>query len=242
MSAGGSGRRLQAVLWDMDGTLVDTEPVWIAAEYELAAKAGATWSEEHAVDLVGRSLLDSGSYIREHMGLDLTPEEIVEELLDRVVDVVTGGLTWCPGARELLEEQREAGVPAALVTMSYRRLARAVVDALPAGTFGAVVVGDEVSQGKPHPEPYLSAARLLDADPARCVAIEDSRPGVQSAQAAGCHVLAVPNHQGIPDAPRRTVHGSLRPVRLADLERMLDGAVAAGSPGSQASGRSTCSD
>lgn len=248
MSAGGSGRRLQAVLWDMDGTLVDTEPVWIAAEYELAAKAGATWSDEHAVDLVGRSLLDSGSYIREHMGLDLTPQAIVEELLDRVVDVVTGGLTWFPGARELLEEQREAGVPAALVTMSYRRLARAVVDALPAGTFGAVVVGDEVSQGKPHPEPYLSAARLLDADPARCVAIEDSRPGVQSAQAAGCHVLAVPNHQGIPDAPRRTVHGSLRSVRLADLQRMLDGAdgadgaVGAGSAGHAASGRSTCSD
>jgi HAD superfamily hydrolase (TIGR01509 family) len=239
-------RRLQAVLWDMDGTLVDTEPVWIAAEYELAAKAGATWSEEHGIDLIGRNLLDSGQYIRDHMGLDLTAEQVVEELLDRVVDVVSGGLTWCPGARELLAEQSEAGVPAALVTMSYRRLAQAVVDALPAGTFGAVVVGDEVTRGKPHPEPYLSAARLLDADPARCVAIEDSRPGVQSAQAAGCHVLAVPNHQGIPDAPKRTVHESLRSVRLADLERMLDGSVAAGSPastgGSPASGRSTCSD
>ncbi|HWL99068.1 MAG TPA: HAD family phosphatase [Nocardioidaceae bacterium] len=241
-----AGRRLQAVLWDMDGTLVDTEPVWIAAEYELAAKAGATWSEEHGIDLIGRDLLDSGQYIRDHMGLDLTAEQVVEELLDRVVDVVSGGLTWCPGARELLTEQAEAGVPAALVTMSYRRLAQAVVDALPAGTFGAVVVGDEVTRGKPHPEPYLSAARLLDADPARCVAIEDSRPGVQSAQAAGCHVLAVPNHQGIPDAPKRTVHESLGSVRLADLERMLDGSVAAGSPactgGSPASGRSTCSD
>jgi HAD superfamily hydrolase (TIGR01509 family) len=180
------------------------------------------------------------------MGLDLTAEQVVEELLDRVVDVVSGALTWCPGARELLAEQAEAGVPAALVTMSYRRLAQAVVDALPAGTFGAVVVGDEVTRGKPHPEPYLSAARLLGADPARCVAIEDSRPGVQSAQAAGCHVLAVPNHQGIPDAPKRTVHESLRSVRLADLERMLDGSVAAASPASPgrspASGRSTCSD
>jgi HAD superfamily hydrolase (TIGR01509 family) len=238
---GGGPGRLQAVLWDMDGTLVDTEPVWIAAEYELAAKTGATWSEEHAVDLVGRSLLDSGRYIREHMGLAMSPEQIVEELLDRVVDVVSRGLTWCPGARELLDEQRAAGVPAALVTMSYRRLAQAVVDALPAGTFGAVVVGDEVSRGKPHPEPYLTAARLLDADPARCVAIEDSRPGVQSAQAAGCHVLAVPGHLGVPDAPRRTVHASLRPVRLADLERMLDGAGSAGSAGDAAPGRSTCS-
>ena len=241
-----AGRRLQAVLWDMDGTLVDTEPVWIAAEYELAAKAGATWSEEHGIDLIGRDLLDSGQYIRDHMGLDLTAEQVVEELLDRVVDVVSGGLSWCPGARELLTEQAEAGVPAALVTMSYRRLAQAVVDGLPAGTFGAVVVGDEVTRGKPHPEPYLRAARLLDADPPRCVAIEDSRPGVQSAQAAGCHVLAVPTHQGIPDAPKRAVHQSLRSVRLADLERMLDGSVAAGSPanpgGTAASGRSTCSD
>jgi HAD superfamily hydrolase (TIGR01509 family) len=224
VAATSSERRLQAVLWDMDGTLVDTEPVWIAAEYELAAQAGATWSEEHAVNLIGRDLLSSGTYIREHMGLDLSSEEVVETLLDRVVDVVRDGVTWCTGARELLAEQRAAGVPAALVTMSYRRLAQAVVEALPPGTFDAVVVGDEVTRGKPHPEPYLTAARLVGADPTRCVAIEDSPPGTESAQAAGCHVLAIPHQVAIPAAPDRTIRPDLAQIGLADLEDLLRGA------------------
>jgi HAD superfamily hydrolase (TIGR01509 family) len=218
---------LQAVLWDMDGTLVDTEPVWVAAEFELAARHGATWSEDHGVHLIGRDLLSSGSYIREEMDLDLTPEQVVEALLDRVVDVVRDGVQWRPGARELLAEQQRAGVPAALVTMSYRRLAAAVVDALPAGTFDAVVVGDEVTRGKPHPEPYLTAARLLGVEASRCVAIEDSAPGAASAQAAGCHVLAVPSLLGIAPAPNQTVRESLRSVSLADLEHMVDGAAPA---------------
>ncbi|MGH3356149.1 MAG: HAD family hydrolase [Nocardioidaceae bacterium] len=219
-------RRLQAVLWDMDGTLVDTEPVWIAAEHALAAEHGATWSREHALRLVGQDLLTSGSYIRDHMALDLSPEEVVEVLLDRVVDEVRGQVAWLPGARELLDEQRAAGVPAALVTMSYRRLADAVVEALPAGAFDAVVVGDEVTNGKPDPEPYLRAAHLLGVDPSTCVAIEDSGAGAHSAQAAGCHVLAVPNHVDVPKVPNRTLRRSLDGVRLADLEAMLSGAAA----------------
>jgi HAD superfamily hydrolase (TIGR01509 family) len=228
MSRPAPGRALQAVLWDMDGTLVDTEPVWIAAEHELAARHGATWDHGHALDLVGRDLLSSGRYIRDHMGLDLTPAQVVDALLDRVVDVVEeGGVEWRPGARELLAEQRSAGVPAALVTMSYRRLADAVVAGLPAGTFDAVVVGDEVANGKPHPEAYQTAARLLGADPRCTVAIEDSVPGAASAQAAGCHVLVVPHHVDVPSGPGRSVCSSLRSVRLDDLVSMLDGAPAA---------------
>lgn len=217
----GEDRALQAVLWDMDGTLVDTEPVWIAAEYALAARHGATWSDEHALDLVGRDLVTSGGYIRDHMGLEMTPEQVVETLLDHVVGAVRDEVEWRPGARELLAEQRSAGVPAALVTMSYRRLADAVVEALPPGTFGAVVVGDEVGNGKPHPEPYLTAARRLGVHPARCVAIEDSPPGAESAQAAGCHVLAVPHQVGIPASPDRTIRPGLAGVTLSDLEALL---------------------
>jgi HAD superfamily hydrolase (TIGR01509 family) len=213
------------VLWDMDGTLVDTEPVWIAAEHELAARYGATWSHAHALDLVGRDLLSSGRYIRDHMGLDLTPAQVVEALLGRVVDVVEeGGVEWRPGARDLLAEQRTAGVSAALVTMSYRRLAEAVVAGLPAGTFDAVVAGDEVANGKPHPEAYQTAARLLGVDVRRTVAIEDSPPGAASAQAAGCHVLVVPHHVEVPGGPGRSVRASLRSLRLDDLAAMLDGA------------------
>ena len=216
-----NGRLLQAVLWDMDGTLVDTEPVWIAAEHELAARHGASWSREHALNLVGKDLLDSGRYIQQHMRLRMSPEEVVEALLDRVVDVVREDVEWCPGARELLAEQKRTGVPAALVTMSYRRLADAVVSALPAGTFDVTVVGDEVGNGKPHPEPYLTAARALGVDPTRCVAIEDSLTGATSAQAAGCHVLAVPKHVPVPTAPDRTLATTLEGVGTVELDTML---------------------
>jgi HAD superfamily hydrolase (TIGR01509 family) len=212
---------LQAVLWDMDGTLVDTEPVWIAAEYELAKEHGATWSQEHALNLVGQDLLTSGRYIRDHMRLPMRPEQVVAALLDRVVEAVREGVEYRPGAVQLLAEQRREGVPAALVTMSYRRLAEAVVGSLPDGTFAAVVVGDEVANGKPHPEPYLTAAGLLGADPACCVAIEDSATGAASAQAAGCHVLGVPNHVAVPSADNRTLLPTLEGVRLAQLEGML---------------------
>ena len=185
---------LAAVLWDMDGTLVDTEPYWIAAEYDIVESHGGTWSHEHALALVGSDLLDSGAYIRDHGPVPLTPHEIVEMLLDRVVASVREEIPWRPGARELLEECRLSPVPTALVTMSWRRFVEPVVEALPAGSFDTVVVGDDVANGKPHPEPYLLAARRLGVDPARCLAIEDSPTGVASALAAGCTVLAVPNH------------------------------------------------
>jgi HAD superfamily hydrolase (TIGR01509 family) len=212
---------LQAVLWDMDGTLVDTEPVWMEAEHALAADNGATWSREHGLNLVGQDLLESGRYIRDHMGLTLTPAEVVDALLDRVVTEVRRGVEFRPGALALLAEQREAGVPAALVTMSYRSMAEAVVAGLPPGTFEVLVVGDEVDNGKPHPEPYLTAARLLDVDPACCVALEDSATGAASAQAAGCHVVAVPHEVAVPAAADRTLVPSLQGLRLADLEGML---------------------
>ena len=110
-----------AVLWDMDGTLVDTEPYWIAAEYALIEEYGGTWSDEHAMNLVGSDLIDSGRYLREHSGINLEPAEIVEELLDRVVVRMGEQIPWRDGAVELLDSLREDGTPCALVTMSYRR-------------------------------------------------------------------------------------------------------------------------
>ena len=183
-----------AVLWDMDGTLVDTEPYWIEAEFALAEKHGGTWSHEHAMNLVGNDLLTSARYIREHMGIDLEPSLIVEEMLDLVIGHIEREVPWRPGAVELLAELNRAGVPCALVTMSYRRFVSPILDALPAGAFTTVVTGDAVSQGKPHPEPYLKAARSLGVAPADCLAIEDSNTGARSAVAAGCTVLVVPNH------------------------------------------------
>ncbi|MFC6285235.1 HAD family hydrolase [Nocardioides sp. GCM10027113] len=198
-----------AVLWDMDGTLVETEPYWIAAEYELAEKYGGTWSQEHALNLVGNDLLDSGRYIREHMGIDLEPAEIVEQLLASVTRQVEQAVPWRPGARELLADLRAHGVRCALVTMSWRTFVAPVLAALPEGTFEAVITGDVVSHGKPHPEPYLKAARDLGVEPADCLAVEDSNTGARSAEAAGCTVLVVPNHVPVLPGERRVFADSL---------------------------------
>lgn len=198
-----------AVLWDMDGTLVDTEPYWIEVEFELAATYGAPWSREHALNLVGNDLLESGRYIRAHMGIDLDPAQIVELLLDGVVERVERRVPWRPGALDLLASLADADVPCALVTMSYERFVAPILTELPPSTFAVVVTGDAVSQGKPHPEPYLKAAAGLGVDPNDCLAIEDSETGTRSAVAAGCAVLVVPHHVVVQPGERRTFVDSL---------------------------------
>jgi HAD superfamily hydrolase (TIGR01509 family) len=218
---------LQAVLLDLDGTIVDTEPFWIAAEYALVAAHGGVWNDEHAHALVGNALLTSAAYIREHGGVQLELPVIVERLLDEVVKAAEADMPWRPGALDLLDALRSRGVPCALVTMSYRRLADAVLDRLAPGTFGAVVTGDQVLDGKPHPEAYLTAAEALGVDPARCVAIEDSQTGVASAEAAGCVVVGVPHHVPIPTAPGRTIVGSLTELSVDGLDELVRDRLAA---------------
>jgi len=212
-----------AVLWDMDGTLVDTEPYWIECESALVAEHGGSWTTENAMALVGNDLLDSGRYLREHGGVDLSPEEIVEVLLDGVVERVKQSVPWRPGARDLLAALRAVGMPSALVTMSYERFVAPVLAALPHGSFDVVVTGDAVSRGKPHPEPYLHAARLLGVDPVRCLAIEDSNTGARSAEAAGCLVLVVQNHVPVDLGERRVFRDSLEGLKVADLTALTVG-------------------
>lgn len=210
-----------AVLWDMDGTLVDTEPYWVASEFEIIEEHGGTWSHEHAMNLVGNDLLDSGRYIHEHSGIDLEPSEIVEELLDRVMTRVGTAVPWRPGAAELLADLRGRGVRCALVTMSYRRFVAPILASLPEGSFEVVVTGDSVSQGKPHPEPYLKAAAILGVDAAETVAIEDSNTGARSAEAAGCTVLVVENHVPVLPGERRVFAETLEGMTADDLPTPL---------------------
>ena len=210
-----------AVLWDMDGTLVDTEPYWIAAEHALVEEHGGVWTDEHAHQLVGNDLLVSAEYIRAHSPVELTPVEIVHELLADVVARVQEHVPWRPGARELLENLVAQGVPCALVTMSWESLATAVVSNLPRGTFAAVVTGDVVGHGKPHPEPYLSAVHLLGVDLGACVAIEDSPPGVASAVAAGIPTIAVPHHVKVPETIGAVQIATLAGLAPRDLLRLF---------------------
>jgi HAD superfamily hydrolase (TIGR01509 family) len=206
-----------AVLWDLDGTLIDSEPLWMAGEHELAESHGAAWTQEDGLALVGNSLIESGHYIKKRLGSDLSAEDIVDFLVARLASDLGREIPWRPGALELHAALAAAMVPQALVTMSYAAIARPVAAALP---FGALVTGDQVTNGKPHPEPYLRAAELLGVDAADCLAIEDSGTGATSANAAGCHVLVVPHFVNVPDAPRRTQRASLehlRPDGLRDL-------------------------
>ena len=219
--------RPAALLWDFDGTLADTEPLWIAAEYELIGGLGGSWSDEHAHQLVGNSLIDSGSYILHAIGrTDLKPEWVVDQLVARVIDGLRSDVPWRPGALALLEASVRAGVPCALVSASYRVLLDAALDQLPAGTFVTSVAGDEVLRGKPHPEPYERACADLGVDPRDCVVFEDSETGARSGNAAGALVVAVPNRVPIPDAPRRVQVASLADVDLDRLARLLDEADA----------------
>ena len=214
-----------AVLWDMDGTLVDSEPEWVAAEAEMVAEYGGRWTEADALQQIGNDLIVTARYLRDVAGVPGEPEAIVEELLDRVAARLDHEVPWRPGALELLTAVRAAGVPCALVTMSYRRFVDPILATLPPDTFGVVVTGDEVDCGKPHPEPYLAAARALGVDPSRTVAIEDSSTGTESAEAAGCTVLVVPNHVTVAPGPRRIFVETLVGLSLADLPVPVDPAA-----------------
>ena len=181
-----------AVLWDMDGTLVDTEPYWIRAETELMNAHGLPWSEEQGLEFVGNELTTSASMMQE-AGLDLPVNEIVDTLMGAVIDQIRTSVPFRPGALELLAELRAERIPSVMVTMSYRRLAEAVIASCPPDSFAGLISGDEVSAGKPDPEPYLRGAALLGLDPAECVALEDSKPGLASAEAAGTIAVGIPH-------------------------------------------------
>ena len=227
-SAPDAGLLPAAVFWDMDGTLVDTEPYWINAEHAIVEEAGGVWNDEYAHQLVGNDLMVSAEFIRDNSPVTLDPVEIIDELLERVIAQVTVHVPWRPGAVELLTALGEAGVPNALVTMSWRSLADAVVTALPAGTFTAVITGDEVQHGKPHPEPYLAAARALGVEVGDCVAIEDSPTGVRSAVAAGVPTLAVPHVVPVPSLRGAVQVPSLRGLTPRDLRTLFVGGRSVG--------------
>ncbi|MGZ5369278.1 MAG: HAD family hydrolase [Aeromicrobium sp.] len=217
--ANDSRNDLAAVLWDLDGTLVDTEPLWMDAEQELAAAYDMPWTQQDGLNLVGNSLIESGIYIQQRLGIDLEPEAIVDYLVDRLARRLREEqVVWRPGARQLIQSLHAEEIPLALVTMSYAAIADPIAAKLP---FGAIVTGDAVTHGKPHPEPYLRAAEMLGVDPAACIAIEDSGTGAASANAAGCHVIVVPHFVNVPEAHRRTQIKSLQGVGPADLRALM---------------------
>lgn len=210
-----------AVLFDMDGLLIDSERVWLEVESEVMAWLGGEWSPAHQERLVGGSLYLAVDYMLELTGADAPREEVGRRMLDGMVERLSACVPMMPGAKDLLAEIRAAGVTAALVSSSHRRLIEPVLDAVGREHFALSVAGDEVARTKPDPEPYLTAAARLGADPARCVVLEDSPNGVAAAEAAGCVTVAVPGLLPIPPAPGRTVVASLREMNLERLRSLV---------------------
>ncbi len=173
----------------MDGTLIDSEPYWIAAETELARRFGVPWSHDDGLQLVGNPLPVSAAVLRER-GVDMSDDEIIGALLWRVREQVLASVPWQADARALLDATVSAGIPCALVTMSYTPLAEALVAAVP-DAFAVVVTGDRVRHGKPDPEAFLTAATELGVDIERCVAFEDSPAGVTAAWASGAKSVGI---------------------------------------------------
>ena len=203
-----------AVLFDMDGLLIDSEPVWYDVESEVVTRLGGVWSHEHQAACIGGTLDASCRYIIGVTGSSVSVDELTTMLLEGMVEHFRAGLPLHAGALELVDAVRARGVPTALVSSSYRVLVDAALDFIGADRFDVSVVGDEISRGKPHPEPYLTACQKLLVDPAKCVALEDAASGVQSAEAAGCIVVAVPSVAPIEARPTRPVMASLTDIDL----------------------------
>jgi HAD superfamily hydrolase (TIGR01509 family) len=212
---------LQAVLFDMDGLLIDSERLWLEVEADVMAWLGGSWGPEHQERLVGSSLARTVSYMLSLSGPVAPPDEVGRRLLDGMTERLRTEVPMLPGAKALLGEVRDAGLPSALVSSTHRRVMEHALDGIGREHFTVTVAGDEVSSNKPHPEPYLTAARMLGVAAERCVALEDSLSGITAAEAAGCASVAVPSVVAIPPAPGRLVVESLSDLDVPTLSALV---------------------
>lgn len=182
----------EAILWDMDGTIVDTEDYWIVAELELVQLFGGSWTHEDGIKVIGQGLPETAAIMQQH-GVNLTIDEIIQALTNRVLEQLEVAVPWRPGAVELMHQFQAIGIPQAMVTMSIERMARAVIAMIPGLPLTEVVAGDNVLKSKPDPEAYLLGSNKLNVDISRCVAFEDSPSGCRSAFSAGAVTFGVKN-------------------------------------------------
>ncbi|WP_243788817.1 HAD family phosphatase [Saccharopolyspora gloriosae] len=220
--------RPAAVLFDMDGTLVDSEKLWTISLSDYATYRGGELSIATREAMVGSNMSTSMRMLLADLDLPADAAAVAEAadwVEARSTELFRQGLPWRPGAQEALAAVRSLGIPAALVTSTIRSLAEIALDTLGRDSFDVTVCGDEVDgRNKPDPEPYLRAARMLAVDPRRCVAVEDSPTGVAAAVAAGCTVIAVPCEVPLEPGERRVVLDSLEELDTGSLGSLLPGA------------------
>ena len=214
----------QAVLFDLDGLLVDSEPVWFEVECAVAARLGAAWGPADQRALIGGSLDRTVTYIvaRAAQPARASRHEVASWLLEGMTELMLArSLPVKPGAGELLTEVADAGIPHALVTSSARQIMQTALT-VTGMSFPVTVCSEDVRNTKPDPEPYLLAAARLGAAPGGCVVLEDSPSGAAAARAAGCPVIVVPSVP-IPAEPGIVTVKSLAVVDVAMLAGMVDG-------------------
>jgi HAD superfamily hydrolase (TIGR01509 family) len=215
-------RRPAAVLWDMDGTLLDSEKIWDIPLFEAAERLGGTLSQPARAAMVGANVPTTLDILFADLGIVPDDDERASTAAwidKRMAELMAGPLPWQPGARSALAMTRATGLPIALVTSTDRALTELALNTIGREHFDATVCGDEVDgRNKPLPEPYLKAARLLNIDPSHCLAIEDSPTGAASAEAAGCTVIVVPSEVQVPPGPRRIFRDSLAGLTPTDLD------------------------
>ena len=211
---------MKAVLWDMDGTLVDSEKVWDISLAALYEELGGVLTPAVRALMVGSVAENTMRIVYTDLDLELDREAMAESsrwLNEYTADLFDAGLPWCDGARELLEALAAEHTPMALVTNTQRALTERALNGIGRRYFSATVCGDEVANGKPAPDPYLRAAALLGRKPQECLAVEDSVTGSAAAERAGCPVLVVPNDVEVPGGTRRRRVSSLTGLDPADL-------------------------
>lgn len=211
-----------AVLFDMDGLLIDSEPTWFQAEVDMLAGYGYTLGPEHYPHVLGKPLEVSTAYLLELTGHPVSAADFEDGIERAMIERLRDGVPMMPGAKELLVALEAAGIPLALVSASSRRIVDACLPAIGPDHFTVTISGSDVELGKPNPDPYLKAAALLGVDPLQCAVLEDSPTGTASAHTAGCRVVAVPHAAPVEPRERVTIVDSLRRVDLAFLQRLFD--------------------
>ena len=213
---------LEAVLWDMDGTLIDSEPLWIEEERRLMESLGIEWTDEDARYCLGGPMVRVDEYMRQRSGQDFQPGALSSRLLEMVEARFSGPLPFAPGALELLEELERIGTPLALVSASPRNLIDQAMNSFGKDRFNVIVSNNDVRKPKPDPEGYLLAAERLQVDIRRTLIIEDSIPGIGAAQASGAFVLGIAHFSELPESPRTIQRLSLKGLSVSALGELFN--------------------
>jgi HAD superfamily hydrolase (TIGR01509 family) len=212
---------IEAVVFDLDGVLVDSEQVWDAARRDVVARHGGTWKDSATRDMLGMSSPEWSRYVVDELGAQLTPEAVNAAVVDAMLVRYREALPLLPGAREAVHRLHD-DFALGLASSSNREVIDLVLDEMGvSGCFAASVSSEEVGRGKPAPDVYLEAARRLGVPPDGCTAIEDSENGLRSAHAAGMRVIAIPN----PHFPPAEDALALADARLPDLDALTPAAV-----------------